>query len=71
MEKVILVALVVINLISICLCWYKISKKPKIFGQIIMHDENSMYLELDNKDTLNQIYNSDYAIFAVKRNSHQ
>lgn len=45
-------------------------KRPKIYGVIVMHDENNMYLELDNSNSMSEIFNSDYVVFKVQK-SHK
>lgn len=41
--------------------------KKKTCGTIIMSDENSMYVELNNENSLKEIYSSEYATFKVKK----
>lgn len=45
---------------------------PKHVGTILMNDSNGLYVELDNEDSLNTLYDSDTVIFSVKRtNKHK
>lgn len=63
---ILLIALAILNLLSILYFWYRIIKmKQKIFGTILINDNNSMYVELDSPDTIYEIFNSKYATFKV------
>lgn len=42
-------------------------KKQKTYGTIIMTDEDSMYVELDDNNSIREIYSSEYATFKVKK----
>jgi hypothetical protein len=46
---------------------YSHFKTPKTCGVIFMHDADSMYVELNDSDILEQMYKSDYVMFKVKR----
>ena len=39
----------------------------KTFGNIIMFDTDSMYVELNNENSLKEIYSSEYATFKVNK----
>lgn len=41
--------------------------KKKTCGTIVMSDESSMYVELNNENSLKEIYSSEYATFKVKK----
>ncbi len=41
--------------------------KQKTCGTIIMTDTDSMYVELNNENSLKEIYSSEYATFKVNK----
>lgn len=64
MEIFILVLLVV----SICInVYFLIRKKPKHVGSIILEKDQSLYVELNDSSSMNQIWNSNEVIFKVHK----
>lgn len=55
--------LAIIGIIIIAL----LAKKPKTLGRIIITDEESLYVELDDYDSMDKIHNSKTVTFEVWR----
>ena len=61
------IALAACNVIQVILYFLTKKKIHNVYGTIIMHDTNSMYVELDDYDSIHKIYSDDYASFRVKK----
>lgn len=44
-------------------------KKPKAVGSLIMHDDSSVYLELDDDEAMIEMYANEYVVFRVMHKS--
>lgn len=63
--EVIFICLVVINLLLTLGIIVGLLKKPKTLGKIIITDEDSLYVELNDRDSMEKIHNSKAVTFEV------
>ena len=66
MEFILLLSLS-LNLVLLFRYFACLKNKKKTCGTIIMTDTDSMYVELNNKNSLKEIYSSEYATFKVNK----
>ena len=77
--KIIFITSVVINILSIFYILYKTRKINKeklerdmmVMGRILLDDNNTLYIEMKDEDSIKTLHNSRYVIFEVcsKRNT--
>lgn len=63
------IALVVTNILW--LLYFRLWRKKKTLGSIIITDEDSLYVELNNHESMNEIHKSKDVIFSVHMKSRK
>lgn len=63
------IALVVTNILW--LLYFRWWRKKKTLGSIIITDEDSLYVELNNHESMNEIHKSKDVIFSVHMKSRK
>lgn len=66
MEFILLLS-VSLNLVLLFRYFACLKNNKKTCGTIIMTDTDSMYVELNNENSLKEIYSSEYATFKVNK----
>ena len=63
--EVILICLAAVILLVLISIFIKLGKRPETLGKIIITDEDSLYVELNDYDSMEKIHNSKSVIFEV------
>ena len=59
------IILLVINLLALLILIFKLGKKQKSIGKIVITDEDSLYVELNDYSSMDKIHNSKSVTFEV------
>lgn len=65
------IILAVLNVLLVIFLLRQRIKKPKILGSIIITDEDSLYVELTDEKSMDEIHNSKIVLFSVRKNSQK
>ena len=77
--QIVLIVLSILNIASIIYFWYRANKlykdreddiNKRFVGTILLNDDESLYLELNDQNSMNKIFNSDYVIFDVQKKTN-
>lgn len=65
------VILAVLNVLLVIFLLQQQIRKPKTLGSIIITDEDSLYVELNDEKSMDEIHNSSMVLFSVHKNSQK